>query len=133
MAVWYSNLSCREWSPGSWEGDGSVRAWDLATGNELCRLSDSGQGIHGVAFSPDSRPHLLGRVRKTALAPMLVHLFAHGYQAVMILSCRFQAGQVGEGEPGRDFKPAVGLGCFLAVPSVRAILENNTPCAGPGD
>jgi WD40 repeat protein len=29
-------------------------------GNELCRLSGSGQGVHGVAFSPDCRRILSG-------------------------------------------------------------------------
>jgi RNA polymerase sigma factor (sigma-70 family) len=36
---------------GSW--DGTVRLWDAATGQELCRLRESGDGFSSVALSPD--------------------------------------------------------------------------------
>jgi WD40 repeat protein len=40
---------------GAWEGDGSLRLWDVETGRELRKMPGIPKGIHGVAFSPDSR------------------------------------------------------------------------------
>ncbi len=34
---------------------GSVRVWDLASGNEVLTLKGHASGVHGVAFSPDAK------------------------------------------------------------------------------
>src|SRR5262249_25445800 len=38
-----------------WEGDGTLRLWDVETGRELRKMLGIPLGIHGVAFSPDGR------------------------------------------------------------------------------
>jgi WD40 repeat protein len=45
---------------GAWQGDGSVRLWDAATGRQLQVLRGSGQGVHGVAISADGKLALSG-------------------------------------------------------------------------
>lgn len=46
--------------------DGTVRLWDVATGQELCKLHGHEKGVMCVAFSPDGRTAVSGSADGTA-------------------------------------------------------------------